>query len=368
MTRHLMLLAVAALFTLSGCGSSSSDKCLGSSTKCDGTCVSLDTDQQNCGACGNACDPGLACSAGHCVATCAEGFASCDGSTCANLQLDWNNCGACGNACAADQVCAAGTCGTWITLAAPNNYGLPDFTPKGATALYSPSSSNMEAYSIADDSWTEVATSLVLPGGYAYPAWFGGNLYFLDGGNLYTYSIADMTSTSEAIDGMPSSSSSQATADDAGNVYAMAGDGSIIQYNPATAALYVFDGPADLPSGDEPRIAWDSKTAKLYIADYSSTPFYSLDPADGTLTPLAAFPNSNGVNDGFCSDRRGRIYTSDSDGTDGLAMMFDTETGTWSQLPSMPNAVGSSGDCTVSGDGYLYFGGDDGYMFALKVF
>jgi hypothetical protein len=345
-----------------------SGACLGTSTKCGSSCVTLDTDQLNCGACGNACAPGLACSAGTCAATCAAGYASCDGTTCTDVQRAWNNCGACGNTCAGDEVCAAGTCGTWTTLAGPQNYGLPDFAPAGATALYAPSDANMEAYSIADDGWSVVAEGLSLPGGYAYPAWFGGSLYFIDGGYLYAYSIAGMTSGSELIDTMPSSYQSQATADDAGNVYAMASDGSIIQYNPATAALHVFTGPTDLPSsGDEPRLAWDTKTAKVYIADYASTPFYSLDPADGNLSPLEAFPLSNGVNDGFCSDRHGRIYTSDDSGNGGVAMMFDTTTGMWSQMPFMPFEIGSSGACTVSGDGYLYFTGNGGTA-RIRVF
>ncbi len=342
------------------------ENCLGSSTKCGDTCVSLATDQLNCGACGNACAPGLACSAGSCTPTCTAGLDSCDGG-CVNLQLDSSNCGTCGNSCAATEICAAGTCGSWTELAGPTNYGLPDFAPAGATALYAPSSSSMEEYSIADDGWSVVADSLDLPGDYAYPAWFGANLYFIAGGYLYTYSIADMTSSSELIDGMPLAYDSQATADDAGNVYAMAEDGSIIQYNPATAALHVFTGPPDLPSGYEPRLAWDSKTAKVYLADYESTPFYSLDPADGTLVALPSFPNTNGVNDGFCSDRHGRIYTSDDSGNAGMVMMFDTAAGTWSMLPTMPSDIGSSGACTVSGDGYLYFTGD-GYMFAIKVF
>ncbi len=69
--------------------------------------VSLLTDVNHCGRCGNACAGGALCLAGACA--CPLGTASCGGArgvTSTNAQA----CGACGRACRNDQVCAAGAC------------------------------------------------------------------------------------------------------------------------------------------------------------------------------------------------------------------------------------------------------------------
>ncbi len=103
-----LLVSMAAALAMAGCGSSTS-RCLAGSTSCGSTCVNLQEDQLNCGACGNACGAGLVCSAGACAATCQAGLNVC-GDTCRDLQTDLANCGACGNACGAGQVCSAGAC------------------------------------------------------------------------------------------------------------------------------------------------------------------------------------------------------------------------------------------------------------------
>lgn len=95
---------------------------------CDGECVDLSVDPNNCGYCGNEC-PGPAstrpgrpvgggpsCEGGECKYVCFPGWADCDGRVwngCeAHLDRDQNNCGACGNACeiAAGQPCVSGAC------------------------------------------------------------------------------------------------------------------------------------------------------------------------------------------------------------------------------------------------------------------
>jgi hypothetical protein len=116
---------------------------------CGGHCADPQTDDVNCGACGNVCPAGQACGGGHCLArdctgqpcdpgnvcfnqactaqacvgvvcpasqtcingacACAQGQVSCGG-TCASLQTDSKNCGSCGNACPMDQRCGAGQC------------------------------------------------------------------------------------------------------------------------------------------------------------------------------------------------------------------------------------------------------------------
>ena len=66
-------------------------------------CANTQTDNANCGTCGNVCGGGTACSNGVCKVTCGTGATLCslDGGAgyCANLQTDNNNCGSCGNQC-----------------------------------------------------------------------------------------------------------------------------------------------------------------------------------------------------------------------------------------------------------------------------
>lgn len=74
---------------------------------CNGTCIDLTNDLNNCGACGNACSFPHAtsvCSNGTFVLTgCAAGFADCDGNPANGCEVeiadDQDNCGACGNVC-----------------------------------------------------------------------------------------------------------------------------------------------------------------------------------------------------------------------------------------------------------------------------
>jgi hypothetical protein len=86
--------------------------CVAPSKLCGAVCTNLQTDNANCGACGNACGPGLACAGGACGIQCPSGESSCaDASAaCVNLRADPSNCGACGNACGPGLLCSAGTC------------------------------------------------------------------------------------------------------------------------------------------------------------------------------------------------------------------------------------------------------------------
>ena len=83
--------------------------CTGGTTNCSGACVDTQTDSQNCGACGLACQEGTVCSAGVCGQGCSGGAALCSGA-CVDIATDPMNCGACNNVCDAGQVCSSGTC------------------------------------------------------------------------------------------------------------------------------------------------------------------------------------------------------------------------------------------------------------------
>jgi len=92
--------------------------CPSGTTDCSGVCLDLQTDVNNCGACGNVCpeaQPGfdVGCAAGNCFfmrdRACAEGLSACNG-VCVNRQTDPMNCGLCGNVCASGQICFGGQC------------------------------------------------------------------------------------------------------------------------------------------------------------------------------------------------------------------------------------------------------------------
>jgi hypothetical protein len=82
--------------------------CSGGRGACAGSCTYAD-DPFNCGECGVVCDRG--CEAGTCVPDigCGAGRAYCNG-TCIDILADAQNCGACARACPATHACADGTC------------------------------------------------------------------------------------------------------------------------------------------------------------------------------------------------------------------------------------------------------------------
>ncbi|MEZ4405981.1 MAG: hypothetical protein R3A52_05850 [Polyangiales bacterium] len=100
---------------LGACGSGF-DNCDGASA--NGCETSLNTDPDNCGACGAQCsfaNAAARCVGGACaLGACAAGYGNCDGSTANGCESDLNSdpldCGACGRACAAGSTCEAGLC------------------------------------------------------------------------------------------------------------------------------------------------------------------------------------------------------------------------------------------------------------------
>jgi len=108
--------------------------CPAGSTTCgSSTCVSTDSDPQNCGTCGHACTGTQMCVAGGCVeacngsatisgcasgptedgavdcSSCGVGYSAC-GNECTQTATDPQNCGTCGHACTQGQTCSGGTC------------------------------------------------------------------------------------------------------------------------------------------------------------------------------------------------------------------------------------------------------------------
>lgn len=76
---------------------------------CGQTCIDIQTDIDNCGACGNACGRGTACVDGECLCF-MSGRTWCGAGSCVDIQNDAKNCGECGNVCPAANYCDKGEC------------------------------------------------------------------------------------------------------------------------------------------------------------------------------------------------------------------------------------------------------------------
>ena len=80
---------------------------------CDGQCSDPQTDQANCGACGNACPADQSCVSGACRLSCEAGLTDCvvgGTQSCVDTATDESNCGACGVKCRLGRPCQGGHC------------------------------------------------------------------------------------------------------------------------------------------------------------------------------------------------------------------------------------------------------------------
>jgi hypothetical protein len=93
-------------------------QCASGQMKCGATCVDPKTDDMNCGKCGQACgaDAGAImgggmwkCTNGSCAIVCPMGKTECNGA-CVDVKTDFDNCGMCSNACMMGEQCLQGLC------------------------------------------------------------------------------------------------------------------------------------------------------------------------------------------------------------------------------------------------------------------
>jgi hypothetical protein len=77
--------------------------------RCNGACIDILENDDNCGDCGTACDATHFCQAGTCELDCRSNEEICDG-VCINTTSDHDHCGDCETACSSGQVCNMGTC------------------------------------------------------------------------------------------------------------------------------------------------------------------------------------------------------------------------------------------------------------------
>lgn len=103
----LLLFAIVAALFFVGCPNGAGITCPTGQNFCNGKCIYVTSDPQNCGGCGMACPGALACINGSCG--CPGGLSNC-ADVCVDENVDGNNCGSCGAACVAGFVCSSGTC------------------------------------------------------------------------------------------------------------------------------------------------------------------------------------------------------------------------------------------------------------------
>jgi hypothetical protein len=87
-------------------------------TLCNGHCIPVSVDPDNCGGCGVKCMATEACSAGKCSSSCLPGLTICD-RACVDLNTDNKHCNSCTNSCPSGQGCVNGTCKPAVVVGLP---------------------------------------------------------------------------------------------------------------------------------------------------------------------------------------------------------------------------------------------------------
>ncbi len=219
---------------------------------CGGACTDLARDADHCGACETACAAAAYCTTQDdvtaCADACPQGFTPC-GRACVELATDRRNCGACGNACGAGESCRDGACRAELFVAC---FATQDVRPVTADLTNAgdprPANGGTVALALGGD---------VLYAANSYPVPVGVGIIPLD---------ARLPTTLTAFDG---SFDVQYVTTHAGAVLASnAGVGTVVVLDAAGAVLdeIVLPGPGANPHG----IAMAGSTA--YVALYGSGP------------------------------------------------------------------------------------------------
>jgi hypothetical protein len=197
------------------------EKCVGGkcvcTETCNGACVDLTSDTDNCGKCNVKCDPQVEA----CVnSTCTCNLTVCGGK-CVNTSTDPANCGACNAPC--PYQCVAGHCGP--TLLAPSTSGGLGIATDGTNVYWLSGFPTMTLDECAATGCGGMATQIATGINPALPTNGGANVLVVGGANLFWPNGASVMRSSLA---MPAASSFHVgtagnspwqVATDASNVY-----------------------------------------------------------------------------------------------------------------------------------------------------
>jgi hypothetical protein len=122
--------------------------------KCGTSCVDSVRDAENCGECGQRCDPEDFCQAGACTADCDPPLVAC-GASCVDPKNDIYSCGGCGNVCASG-LCNQGQClgqtaGHVILIGHPMGEGRPAVDRLAGNAIFLPNADPLRILSFQGD-------------------------------------------------------------------------------------------------------------------------------------------------------------------------------------------------------------------------
>ena len=291
---------------------------------------------------------------------------------------------ACGTSARRSQAGFDGSFGSaWETLpAATSAFGCPgytDYTPAGETGLIALNGTAAARFTPLGG-WIDLATAPINFSCWPGAAWVGDSLYVLRDGSVYAYDTIGNAWSTPVPGGVADTDSAQMTHDDSGHVYALETDSPyrIVRFTVASNTVdYLDTGGFSGASVSEPRIAWDSRSQRLYVGpDFSGPRLFAFDPnVPGTTVELASVPAEGGgigtgLGDPFCGDRSGHLYAIGDTGCSDSATVYqyDIASDVWNRLPDLPANHGCNGACTVSDDGFLYLSpGDSTILYRIAL-
>ena len=178
-----------------------------------------------------------------------------------------------------------GFTGSWSTVAdnpLSTGMGFSQYLPQGApVTLFLGNGDTFNSFidSGSGGSYTSLSSPPTNFQSYGSMAYFGGFLWAITSGNVIQYNPMTNTWATPAT-GLVTASDAQTTVDDNGNLWSWQDGSNLLEYNIASGTTTIHPVLASIGS-NEPRIVYDSCSRLFFLADYSSSGFYSYDPTPG---------------------------------------------------------------------------------------